>query len=85
MAITESALGEWKYQHEHRRGVGSRINWHNPPPPGTELIATFDEPVTVDEIGMAGMVVHTRKSDGFQGASFPWDLKVPNAGGNGRP
>ncbi|MEW6314321.1 MAG: hypothetical protein AB1513_09830 [Pseudomonadota bacterium] len=79
MAITEGSLGEWKYQHEHRRGYGSRINWHNPPLAGAELLTTFDEPVMVDEIGMAGMVVCTRKSDGHQLAAFPWDLKVPNA------
>lgn len=79
MAITECALGEWKYQIENRRGKGYRIIWHNPPPNGTELLGTFDEPVTVDEIGWAGMIVHTRKRDGFQGCSFPGDLKVPNA------
>ena len=85
MATTESALGEWKYQMEHRRGMGHRINWHNPPPPGTELLATFDEPVVVDEIGMAGMVVCTRKSDGHQMVAFPSDLKVPNGGGQEPP
>lgn len=83
MPITEGSLGEWKYQHEHRRGFGSRIIWHNAPPVGTELIATFDEPVTVDEIGRAGMVTCTRRSDGFQMAAMPWDLKVPNGGSVG--
>ena len=45
----------------------------------TELLAAFNEPVVVDEIGMAGMVVRKRKADGFQGMSFPSDLKMPNA------
>lgn len=80
MAITEGNLGEWEYRHENRRGMGHRILWKNSPPAGVELLATFDDPVVVDEIGMAGMVVHTRKSDGIQGASFPWDLKVPHDG-----
>lgn len=85
MATIESALGEWKYQIEHQRGMGRRINWRNAPPPGTELLATFDEPVVVDGIGMAGMVVCTRKSDGHQIVVFPSDLKVPSVpGGTGR-
>lgn len=78
MATTETALGEWKYQIENRRGLGYRINWYNAPPEGTELLATFDEPVTVDGVGMAGMLECTRKSDGCQIVAFPHDLKVPN-------
>ena len=78
MATTTGKLGEFEYTHEYRKGYGHRVIWNNPPPAGTELLATFDEPVVVDEIGPAGMVVHTRKSDGFQGMSFPHDLKVPN-------
>lgn len=78
MATTESTLGEWKYQIEHRRGIGRRVNWYNPPPAGTELLATFDEPVTVDEIDMVGMVVYTRKGDGHQMVAFPSDLRVPD-------
>lgn len=77
MATTEGRLGQFEYTHEHRRGMGHRVEWKNPPPAGTELLATFDDLVVVDEIGPAGMVVYTRKSDGFQGCAFPQDLKVP--------
>lgn len=79
MTTTTGKLGEFEYTHEHLKGYGHRVTWTNPPPAGTELLAPFDEPVVVDEIGPAGMVVHTRKSDGFQGMSFPHDLKVLNA------
>ena len=71
-------LGEFQFTHEYHNGYGHRVIWNNPPPAGTVLLSTFDEPVVVDEIGPAGMIVHTRKSDGFQGMSFPQDLKMPD-------
>lgn len=73
---SKGLLGEFEYLHEFRRGSGHRISWRNSPPAGTQMV-NHGEPVTVDEIGMAGMVACTRKSDGFQSLVFPWDLKLP--------
>lgn len=73
---SKGMLGEFQYTHEHRRGVGHRITWNNPPPAGTKLVYQGDQ-VTVNEIGMAGMVVYTRKKDDFQCVAFPWELKFP--------
>ena len=74
---SKGMLGEFQFTHECRRGVGHRIIWNNPPPSGTKLINHGDQ-VTVDGIGMAGMVLCTRKKDIFQCLVFPWDLKLPN-------
>lgn len=72
----EGKLGEWAYTIEVVRGLGRRCTWHNPPPAGTKLLATFDELVTVDEVGLAGML-HVTNAAGIQSGHFPGDLKVP--------
>lgn len=73
---SKGMLGEFEYLHIFQRGLGHRIDWLNPPPAGTRMV-NHGEPVTVDEIGMAGMLAVTRKSDGVQSLVFPWDLKLP--------
>lgn len=74
---SKGLLGEFEYTHEFRRGIGHRISWRNPPPAGAKFVNGRDL-VAVDEIGMAGMISVTRKSDGFQCLVFPWDLKLPH-------
>lgn len=72
---SKGMLGEFQYTHHFRKGLGHRFSWENPPPAGTLLINSGDL-VTVDEIGMAGMLAVTRKCDDVQLLVFPWDLKV---------
>ena len=73
---SKGLLGAFEYTHVFRRGLGHQIIWNNPPPAGTELLDRGGDQMTVDEIGMAGMIACTRKSDGFQSLVFPWDLKI---------
>lgn len=73
---SKGMLGEFQFIHEHHRGYGHRVRWINPPPSGLKLMLC-GEPVTVDEIGKAGMIACTRKSDEVQVLVFPWDFKLP--------
>lgn len=80
MEIAMGALGPWKYEAIYVPGLGSRVEWINAPPEGTKLLADWNDgkEMWVDGISSAGEVICT-DCDGFQSASFPGDLKVPNA------
>jgi len=62
------------YQTEHNGKCGFRFDIENPPVAGTELTTKNGELVIFDEVGMAGMLACTRKSDGVQQLHFPHDF-----------
>lgn len=64
-----------KYTTEHNAKGGFRFDISNPPAPGSELTTKSGELVIFDEVGMAGMLVCTRKSDNFQQLHFPHDFQ----------
>lgn len=59
---------------EYNSKGGFRFDVRNPPAPGTELMTRSGEAVVFDEIGLAGMLACTRKSDGSQQLYFPHDF-----------
>lgn len=63
-----------QYTVEHNRKGGFRFDIRNPPPAGTELTTKSGESVVFDEVGLAGMLACTRKSDSSQQLYFPHDL-----------
>lgn len=67
-----------QYATEHNSKGGFRFNIQNPPPAGTELKTKRGEAVVFDEVGLAGMLACTRKSDGSQQLYFPHDLDIPD-------
>lgn len=63
---------EFKTEYNHKGHF--RFDVRNPPTPGTELTTRSGEVVVFDEIGLAGMLACTRKSDGSQQLYFPHDF-----------
>jgi hypothetical protein len=63
-----------EYTTEHNAKGGFRFDIRNPPMSGTELKTRSGDMVVFDEVGIAGMLVCTRKSDGSQQLYFPHDL-----------
>ena len=68
---------------------GVRVAWQEQPTPGQVFTDLFGDEVVFDEIGPAGMILCTRKSDGIQQAHMPHELTPSNAGihraAEGRP
>ena len=67
-----------EYTTEHNSKGGFRFDIQNPPEAGTEMKTARGEAVVFDEIGPAGMLACTRKSDGVQCLYFPHDLMGAN-------
>ena len=58
---------------------GVRVAWQEKPTPGQVFTDLFGDEVVFDEIGPAGMILCTRKSDGIQQAHMPHELTPSNA------
>ncbi len=70
-----------QYQTQYDARGAFRFDISNPPPAGTEIKTKRGEAVVFDEVGPAGMLACTRKSDGSQQLYFPRDLVLPNGDG----
>lgn len=58
---------------------GVRVSWQEQPTNGQVFTDLFGDEVVFDEIGPAGMILCTRKSDGVQQAHMPYELTVYNS------
>jgi len=67
-----------EYTTEYNHKGHFRFDVLNPPKAGTEMKTTNGEAVVFDEIGPAGMLICTRKSDGSQQMYFPHSLMGAN-------
>lgn len=76
--LREMAAPPVDFKAEYNGKGGVRFDIKNPPAAGTELKTIGGEVVVFDEIGLAGMLACTRKSDGMQQLYFPHDIFVAN-------
>lgn len=64
-----------KYNNEFNERGGRRVDWIEPPSPGTRFLNQFGDEVTFDEIGLAGMLACS-DSEGSQSLYLPEHLRI---------